>query len=99
MAALVLHLGEKGGLAAEGGRAGQPIPLGKLAHDLAMGVLTDLSGEGAAVGSRHPGVRLDTLLGVDPRLEAGGEFGIFQGLHFVGGVQGLRVHGSLPRYR
>ncbi|MFK4569166.1 hypothetical protein ABIF94_000602 [Bradyrhizobium ottawaense] len=69
MAALVLHLGEQRGLAAQGRRTGDPVALRQHADDFGMGVLGNLACERLAIGRRHPVVRLDALLGIDAGLE------------------------------
>ena len=45
-----------------------------------MRVLADLTDQGPAVGVRHPVLRLNLFLRIDPRLEAG----FFKGKAFIG---------------
>lgn len=94
MAALVLHLGQQRGLAAQAGGAGQPAALRQLADDLAVGVLADLADQGAAVGVGHPVVGLDPVLRIDAGLELGHAAGVLDrpGGWGVCGVQGLGIH-------
>ncbi len=66
---LVLHLGHEDRLAAEGGRAGDPVALGLHPDDLGVGVLGNLADERRAVTLGHPVARLDPLIGVDQPLE------------------------------
>ena len=73
---LVLHLGEQDRLAAQRRRARDPVALGQHADDLAMRVLRHLPHQRPPIGLRHPVLRLDELVGRDPRLEGGELFGI-----------------------
>ena len=91
--ALVLHLGEQDRLAAQARRARQPIALRQHADNLGMGVLADLADQRLPVGLGHPVVRLDLLLAVDLRLEAGQQFRILGSAVLDGLVEPLRVHG------
>jgi hypothetical protein len=70
---LVLHLGQQGRLAAQAGRAGDPVALGQHADDFRVRVLADLADQRAAIAFGHLVVGLDLFLGVDARLEAGEE--------------------------
>src|SRR5579872_788456 len=50
-----------------------------------------------AVGRRHPVVRFDPLLGIDPRLELGGTRGVLKGAILAfRNIERLRVHSRLP---
>ena len=92
MPALILHLGQQRRLAPQRGRAGDPVALWQHADDFGMGVLADLPDQGAAIGGRHPVVRLDAVFRVDTGLEAGEQGRILRAANLVGGVQRLRVH-------
>ena len=99
VAALVLHLGEQRGLPLQRRRAGDPVALRQHADDLGMGVLGDLTDEGAPVGLGHPVVRLDALFIVDPRLEGGGLRRLLRAERLRDGiarVEGLSVHRHAP---
>ena len=71
---LVLDLGHQDRLAAQRGRAGDPVRLGLHADDLGVGVLRHLADQRRAVGVGHPVARLDALVrghgGVENRLVA-----------------------------
>ena len=97
VAALVLHLGDEHGLAAQRRRARDPVALGQHADDLRMRVLGDLPDQGLPVGLRHPVLRLDLLLRIDARLEArGAASGIALRRNRLAAlaVQPLGVHGN-----
>ncbi len=69
MAGLVLHLGHQDRLAAQGGRAGDPVGLRLHADDLGVRVLGDLPDQGRSVGVGHPVARFDALVGGHGRVE------------------------------
>jgi hypothetical protein len=60
---LVLDLGHEDGLAAQRGRARDPVGLRLHADDLGVGVLRYLADQRRAVGVGHPVARLDALVG------------------------------------
>ena len=62
VAGLVLHLGHQDGLAAQTGRAGDPVALGLHADDLGVRVLGDLADQRPPVGLGHLVARLDASL-------------------------------------
>ena len=63
VARLVLDLGHQDGLAAQGGRAGDPVGLRLHADDLGVGVLGHLAHQRRAVGVGHPVAWLDAFVG------------------------------------
>ncbi len=69
MAGLVLHLGQQDRLAAQRGRAGDPVALGLHADDLGVRVLGHLADQRGAVLLRHPVARLDPVVARDDLLE------------------------------
>ena len=71
VAGLVLDLGHQDRLAAQAGRPGDPVALRLHADDLGVRVLGDLADQGLAVALRHPVARLDPLVALDQRVEAG----------------------------
>ncbi len=75
VARFILDFGQQDGLAFQGRRAGDPVPLRQLADDLRVGVLGNLAYQGLAVGVGHPVLGLDFHAGVDAGLE----------LAFIGG--------------
>ena len=91
MPALILHLRQQRRLAPQGRRARDPVALRQHADDFGMRVLADLADQRAAIGLRHPVVRLDALLGIDARLEAVRGFAGVDGAGW--GVECLTVHG------
>ena len=99
VAAFVLHFGQQCRLAAQRWRTRDPVAFGKHADDFGMRVLGDLPRQRLAVGSRHPVVRLDALVGVDARLKLRGPCGVLNVAVFaVGRIERLRVHGGPPWY-
>ena len=82
MAGLVLHLGHQDRLALQRRRARDPVALGQHADDLGMRVLRNLPDQRLAVRLRHPVLRLDLDVGVDPLLKRA-----FLGRHFLHGAQ------------
>ena len=69
MPGLVLHLGHQDRLAAQAGRAGDPVALGLHADDLRVPVLGDLPDQGLAIALGHPVPRLDPLFVCDQGVE------------------------------
>src|ERR1700691_2212794 len=70
MTRLVLDLRDQDGLAAQAGRAGDPVALGLHADDLGVRVLSNLSDQRLAVRVRQPVAGLDALVGGDELIEA-----------------------------
>jgi hypothetical protein len=63
VARLVLDLRHEDGLAAQGGRARDPVGFRLHADDLGVGVLRDLADQRRAVGLGHPVAGLDAFVG------------------------------------
>ena len=63
MTGFVLHFGHEDGLAFEAGRPADPIALWQHAHNLGVGVLTDLANQRFTVSVRHPILRLNFFFG------------------------------------
>jgi hypothetical protein len=98
MARLILHLGQQDRLALQRRRAGDPVALRQLAHDLGMGVLADLADQRLAVALGHPVLGLDLLARVDAVLEPRLVLGhLGPGLHpLAGRLHHLCVHARPP---
>ena len=90
VARLVLHLGHQDRLAAQRGRAGDPVGLRLHADDLGVGVLGHLADEGGPVGVRHPVARLDPGVRGHRRVESRQQGVLLTGHRFAGGRRGLR---------
>ncbi len=69
--ALILNFRQEDGLAFETGRSGDPVAFGQHAHHFRVRVLRNLPHQSPAVGSRHPVLRLDLLVGLQLRVEPG----------------------------
>ena len=65
MAGFVLHFGQQDGLAFEGRGSGDPVAFRQHSHNFGVGVLGNLTDEGAAVFLRHPILRFYFLFGLD----------------------------------
>ena len=70
MTSLVLHLGHQYGLPFKAGRSADPVAFWKHAHNLRVGVLTDLPNQRFPVGVRHPILRLNLFFGGHISLES-----------------------------
>ena len=86
VAGLVLDLGHQDRLAAQAGRAGDPVALGLHPDDLGVRVLGDLPDQRLAVALGHPVPRLDPLVAGDQGVEPG-----LHGAVVVHGAESRRI--------